>query len=843
MLDALHRACTAIAAELDLEKVVQLVTDAGRELTGAAFGAFFYNVVDEGGDSYLLYTLSGAPREAFAGYPMPRSTAVFGTTFRGEAVVRSDDITRDPRYGRNPPYHGMPAGHLPVRSYLAVPVVSSAGEVVGGLFYGHPQPGVFSELAERLVTAIAAQAAAAIANARLYAALEVEVLERRRAEQRLATGHAVSNVLGRAATLEAAASGILEAFGEHLGIEIAELWLPDAAGERLTCRAFHTTIAGPAALGFDRLTRATALAPGEGLPGRVWLSREPAWMHSVTNDPGFVRCGAARELGLEAGFAFPILLGDTCHGVLSFFVRKPMAADEALLDMMAAIGRDIGQFIERTRIEQARRFHGAIVEASEDAIIGATVDGIITSWNPAAERLFGYTEAEALGQRIAMIVPEDVADERQRAIEQLRRGERVEPFETLRLAKSGALIPVSVIVYATRDADGEPTSIIATARDISPLKHTRAQLQARVRQLEAVATLGQEALGSHDLEKLLSRAAMLVGATLDVEFCKILELEPGLGSLLLRAGIGWRDGLVGRARVDAGLGSQAGFVLAVGQPVIVPDLASETRFRAAPLLTEHGVVSGVSVVIGGEGDRPFGVLGAHTASPRTFTTDDIAFLQSIANVLASAIHRRIIDDQQRLLMRELSHRVKNILAVVQAIARQTAARASTVEGFRNALEGRLTALLAVHDLLTEATWQSVGLRALATAVLAPYLSGGRMRLEIEDLDLLPVAGQTFGLILHELATNASKYGALSEPAGQVTLSGEIRGDEASLVWWEIGGPPARAPDHQGFGTTLICQAIGLQYQGRVDFDWPPEGLICRIRVPLAKVAAPTGGGD
>jgi len=185
LLETLNRVGQAVAAELDLERVVQIVTDAGTELSGAAFGSFFYNRLDEKGETYWLYALSGVARESFSKFPMPRNTSVFAPTFRGEGVVRSDDILQDPRYGQNAPYHGMPAGHLPVRSYLAVPVVSRSGEVIGALFFGHPQPAVFTERAERLVTGIAAQAAIAIDNARLFQAAQQEIAERRRAEARL----------------------------------------------------------------------------------------------------------------------------------------------------------------------------------------------------------------------------------------------------------------------------------------------------------------------------------------------------------------------------------------------------------------------------------------------------------------------------------------------------------------------------------------------------------------------------------------------------------------------------------------------------------------------------------
>ena len=177
----------AVAAEFNLDKIVQITTDAGVQLSGAQFGAFFYNVLNDQGGSYLLYALSGAPRSAFENYPMPRATAVFEPTFLGTAVVRSDDIVKDPRYGRNAPCKGMPEGHLPVRSYLAVPVVSNSGEVLGGLFFGHAETGKFLPEHESALLGIAGHAATAIDNARLFQAAERELAERRRAEAALQT--------------------------------------------------------------------------------------------------------------------------------------------------------------------------------------------------------------------------------------------------------------------------------------------------------------------------------------------------------------------------------------------------------------------------------------------------------------------------------------------------------------------------------------------------------------------------------------------------------------------------------------------------------------------------------
>ncbi len=166
--EQLHEVAKALATELDLSKVVQIITDAGTRITRAQFGAFFYNMLDEKGASYMLYTLSGVPRAAFDKFPMPRATQLFGPTFRGEGVIRADDIRKDPRFGKNAPYHGMPAGHLPVVSYLAVSVISRSGEVIGGLFFGHEEAGVFTERDEKIIVGVAAQAAAAMDAARLY---------------------------------------------------------------------------------------------------------------------------------------------------------------------------------------------------------------------------------------------------------------------------------------------------------------------------------------------------------------------------------------------------------------------------------------------------------------------------------------------------------------------------------------------------------------------------------------------------------------------------------------------------------------------------------------------------
>jgi PAS domain S-box-containing protein len=197
-LELLHEVGRVLSAELDLRTLVQTVTDAATRLCGAAYGSFFFNGGSDAPPGYSLFVLSGVPREMFAHMPMPRPTEIFAPTYNGESVIRIDDVTKDPRYGHNSPYYGLPPGHVPVTSYLSVPVVSRSGEVLGGLFFGHPDPGVFTALDEQIVTSLAAQAAIAMDNAQLYQAMQQEIEERRRAQEEMMSARDEAEAANRA---------------------------------------------------------------------------------------------------------------------------------------------------------------------------------------------------------------------------------------------------------------------------------------------------------------------------------------------------------------------------------------------------------------------------------------------------------------------------------------------------------------------------------------------------------------------------------------------------------------------------------------------------------------------
>jgi PAS domain S-box-containing protein len=178
----------------------------------------------------------------------------------------------------------------------------------------------------------------------------------------------------------------------------------------------------------------------------------------------------------------------------------------------------------------------------------------------------------------------------------------------------------------------------ALVNEIAERTEAEKQLRARVHQQEKIVELGLAALAGMDLSGLMENACYLITQTLGVEYCKILELLPD-DNLILRAGVGWKEGCVGHVTVAGGSNSQAGFTLLAREPVIVEDLRLERRFNGPPLLSEHGVVSGMSVIIRTR-ERPFGVLGAHTSQKRTFVKDDIHFIQAIANTIGEMIERR-----------------------------------------------------------------------------------------------------------------------------------------------------------------------------------------------------------
>jgi PAS domain S-box-containing protein len=330
---------------------------------------------------------------------------------------------------------------------------------------------------------------------------------------------------------------------------------------------------------------------------------------------------------------------------------------------IAAYGTVTRNLSESKLAEQRLQQLAAIVESSVDAIASKTPDGIVTSWNKGAERVFGYAAEEMIGRSITTVIPKDRHSEELDILARIKRGERIEHFETVRQRKDGALITVSLTVSPLRNAEGEIIGASKIARDITQQKRSQEQITA--------------------------------------------------------------------------------------------------------------------------------------------------------------------------LAREAEHRSKNMLATLGAIINLS--RSDTAEGLKQVIAGRIQALANVHSLFADTQWAGAGLSAIAARELAPYAVPGKTRARFDgpSISLHPEAAQTMAVALHELATNAAKYGCLSAAEGHLELTWQRTADGQLVVCWrEQGGPAVRTPERRGFGTQVIEQMLAQQ-GGEARFDWRPEGLACEITLPVA----------
>ncbi|SFG06559.1 Two-component sensor histidine kinase, contains HisKA and HATPase domains [Palleronia marisminoris] len=353
-------------------------------------------------------------------------------------------------------------------------------------------------------------------------------------------------------------------------------------------------------------------------------------------------------------------------------------------------------------------------------------------------------------------------------------------------------------------------------------------------QRSALADFGLFAFQCDDIDKLLTRASELVSEAMDVPLVKVLEHLPEQGEMLLRSGVNWEPGVVGHERFGDHEKSPGGYALRADQPVVSPDLDTEDRFEIPDVLRRHGVQSMVNVIIAGE-RAAFGVLEVDAREQRNFGEDDVAFLRNYANLIAAAIERLRVHDElkrsareQGVLARELGHRVKNLLGLIQALASQTSTKDRTAEAFREAFMRRLQALSTAESLVFDSGEERADLVALAEEVLAPYRQDDVEKITIEGASLgLPARrARMFGLALHELATNAAKHGALSVAAGRVHLDWQVddAGGSVTMTWQESDGPEISPPERKGFGTRLLKDVVAHELNGSAELVYEPGGL-------------------
>ncbi len=213
------------------------------------------------------------------------------------------------------------------------------------------------------------------------------------------------------------------------------------------------------------------------------------------------------------------------------------------------------------------------------------------------------------------------------------------------------------------------------------------------------------------------------------------------------------------------------------------------------------------------------------------TLDKTGRVVRVSGVTVDITERKHAEERQSLLAREVDHRAKNALALAQSIVRLT--RGESVKAYVQSVEGRINALARVHTVLSLSSWQGAEVRRLVDEELAPYSDGNQIALSGPEVQLQPATAQTLALALHELVTNSAKYGALSTQAGRLSIRWENETNMLRLIWEETGGPPVHEPTSRGFGTRSVIASIESQLGGQAEFDWHPEGLVCRLSVPMS----------
>ncbi|MEO6388088.1 MAG: PAS domain S-box protein [Croceibacterium sp.] len=423
-------------------------------------------------------------------------------------------------------------------------------------------------------------------------------------------------------------------------------------------------------------------------------------------------------------------------------------------------------------------FYSALVQSNDDAIVSKDVNGIVIAWNPAAERLFGWTEAEMVGNSIRRLLPPDRENEEDEILERVRAGERVGQFFTKRLHKDGRLLDVSVTVSPVRDSSGTIIGASKIARDAGPMLES----QRRLRESEERFRL---------LAENISQLAWITHADGNIFWYNQRWYDFTGTTLEQSEGWGWRQ-VHHPDHVDR-VAELWGAALAKGE-------GWEDTF---PLRSKHGEY------------RWF----LSRAMP---IRDDKGQIVNWFGTNTDITAQREQEEQIRLLMMEVNHRSKNMLSTVQALARRTAPDDA---GFIARFEDRIRSLSINQDILVRREWREVPMDELVSHQLA-FLRGsaGEVVTGGPDCALTPRAAEVVGMALHELATNSLKYGALSAARGKVAIEWHCTDSGFDISWDETGGPPVQPIERTGFGTTLIRDVPKHNLEAKVDLTFAPAGL-------------------
>ena len=426
----------------------------------------------------------------------------------------------------------------------------------------------------------------------------------------------------------------------------------------------------------------------------------------------------------------------------------------------------------------------ALISFSRDAIVSTSPQGVIQTWNDGAQRLLGWAAQNAVGQPMLALVT-DMANEKGRDL--MARAMRAEPFqmELELLDHQNRRVEVSVGAAPVRDRQDQIIALSFIIRDL----RRRRRFEANDAMLASLVRQSRDSIFSVTREGLIS------------------SWNPA------------SETLYGYSAEEA-LNQPISMIMPQGKRE-----ESQAMFAA--------VLRGEMVFFETQRQRKDGRLVdvAISGAPLRDVKSNIIGL--------SAIHRDITqqrqhEEQMRLVMRELAHRSKNLLAIILSMAAQTARNSPALPEFNARFTQRLQGLAHSHDLLIQQNWRGAPIRALIKSHLAPFMEDDQTRVTLEGPDVIvdPKAAQNIGLALHELATNASKYGALSGTTGRVDIHWSATSQGTfTLEWRECGGPRVKTPKRKGFGQTVLERLTAQALEGQASLSFASEGVIWRIEIP------------
>jgi len=377
---------------------------------------------------------------------------------------------------------------------------------------------------------------------------------------------------------------------------------------------------------------------------------------------------------------------------------------------------------------------------------------------------------------------------------------------------------------------------------------TRA-LKQRIRQQEILAELGVVALQGKPFLELLNETARLTAEGMNAEFCKVLEYMPTGNRLLVRAGVGWHDGIVGRATVGADLESPSGFALRTGKPVISNHLENEQRFRTPGLLVQHGIRRAMNVILQGDGS-PYGVLEVDSRSEGEFSQNDIAFLQGAANILGMAIEQQQYQrklqaalDRHQVLLREVNHRVKNSLQVVSSMLhlQANAIDDQNLSERLNEAASRVNAVGRAYERLAyTADYENIDLIEYLRQIIGdldPTVAPCRIQFDApQAVQFAADRAILVGLIINELVSNAGKYAYPDHSGGSIWVRVRLQTENETVAISVrdegVGLPPGFDPaSSKRLGARLV-NALAKQLGGELIRQPAPTGTDFALHIPL-----------